>query len=739
MRRSRNPRNLSGVGQIDLGDDSMMFLNQRMVTCFIRLLKTDCDLNREFFEFLYHVLNPELASEFMESMMKLVPSDRQLDFRQDEDPIADSYSFSHTACEASKLIGWKQRHQIREIASQMLAKRLEEFTSIPKTVIEDNIGELKTMFCLDHVEAEICVFMFTVYICNEFSSFFADHLCCNQYRGRKLLATILECKNSQLAAALSGKLTQIGILEPGAYRGCLEITHSFAQKLQSLNPEEFRNQFIKPLNCELIQLDSHMVEREITENILKILSYKPGTATHILLYGPPGTGKTSYAFGIASRLGLRSYRVEHSSKENADLRRAAITACVNMASETNDALFVADDSDLILNTGSSWVRFGETPDKSWLHETLEKPGVRMIWIVNSTDNIEESVARRFAFSVKIKPFTREQRAQIWNSMIRKHRVKRFLKDDDIQRLADRFAVSAGVIDNAIRKAAESCEDSASSFRKSVKLALESSESLIHSSPTSETRSLDRRNFNLEGLNLSGANVKSLLNEVTAFDKYTRKNRSGEPATMSMLFHGPPGSGKSALARYVATHLGKEIVFKRASDLFSMWVGGTEKNIREAYLEATSRNAVLIFDEADSLIFGRDRAEHSWEISFTNEFLTWMESFNGIQIFTTNRLKDLDSASLRRFNHKIEFGYLKPEGNVIFYKSYLAPLTRRTLDISMKDSVRKIEGLTPGDFKSVKDKFRFRDRKRLSHESLISALADESRIKSMHAGQARIGF
>lgn len=251
--------------------------------------------------------------------------------------------------------------------------------------------------------------------------------------------------------------------------------------------------------------------------------------------------------------------------------------------------------------------------------------------------------------------------------------------------------------------------------------------------------MDRRNFNLEGLNLSGANVKSLLNEATAFDKYTKKNRSGEPAAMSILFYGPPGSGKSALARYLATHLGKEIVFKRASDLFSMWVGGTEKNIREAYLEAISRNAVLIFDEADSLIFGRDRAEHSWEISFTNEFLTWMESFNGIQIFTTNRLKDLDSASLRRFNHKIEFGYLKPEGNVIFYKSILAPLTRRTLDTALEDSVREIEGLTPGDFKSVKDKFRFTDRKNLNHESLICALADESRIKSIHAGKSRIGF
>jgi ATPase family associated with various cellular activities (AAA) len=314
-----------------------------------------------------------------------------------------------------------------------------------------------------------------------------------------------------------------------------------------------------------------------------------------------------------------------------------------------------------------------------------------------------------------------------------------LNESQIKELSERFEVSAGVIDQAIRKVAESKNHCDEDLQESVILTLESHLRLSKGGVGPANMKHSYQDFTLDGLNLSGTDIHDLLKELAAFNEFSKKPNPHGPVSMSLLFHGPPGSGKSALARYIAVHLDKEIVFKRASDVFSKYVGDTEKNIREAYDEANSKEAVLIFDEADSLIFNRDRAEHSWELSFTNEFLTWMESFEGIQIFTTNRLKDLDSASLRRFNHKIEFGYLKPDGNVIFYEKLIAPLIGNPFDASTTKALKGLSGLTPGDFKVVRDRFAFRNKRDITHKMVLTALEDESRLKDHHAGIKNIGF
>lgn len=88
----------------------------------------------------------------------------------------------------------------------------------------------------------------------------------------------------------------------------------------------------------------------------------------------------------------------------------------------------------------------------------------------------------------------------------------------------------------------------------------------------------------------------------------------------MLFYGFSGTGKTELARYMSQKLGKDILLKRASDILGMYVGESEKNIKQAFEEAERTNSILLFDEADSFFADRNNAQHSWErrIRFMNQ-------------------------------------------------------------------------------------------------------------------------
>ncbi len=209
--------------------------------------------------------------------------------------------------------------------------------------------------------------------------------------------------------------------------------------------------------------------------------------------------------------------------------------------------------------------------------------------------------------------------------------------------------------------------------------------------------------------------------------------------MSLLFYGPPGTGKSELARYIGAYLDRELIFKRFSELQSKWVGEGEKNIRAAFEEAENEEAILVIDEIDSVLFSRSRAKRSFEVSFTNEFLTAMGRFRSLLICTTNRLKDLDAAAIRRFTCKVEFDYLTPEGNQIFFDRMLKPITNTSLKQGESHRLSRMADLAPGDFKTVQSKFAFYPKSELTNALLIDALAEEARIKNLNAPRKHIGF
>jgi len=127
--------------------------------------------------------------------------------------------------------------------------------------------------------------------------------------------------------------------------------------------------------------------------------------------------------------------------------------------------------------------------------------------------------------------------------------------------------------------------------------------------------------------------------------------------ISILFAGPPGTGKTMAAEVIANRLDLPMYRIDLSQVVNKYIGETEKNLKRLFDAADISDMILFFDEADSLFGKRTEVSDAHdryanlEISY---LLERMERFKGLAILATNRKKDLDEAFLRRLRYVIDF-------------------------------------------------------------------------------------
>lgn len=227
-----------------------------------------------------------------------------------------------------------------------------------------------------------------------------------------------------------------------------------------------------------------------------------------------------------------------------------------------------------------------------------------------------------------------------------------------------------------------------------------------------------RGYEHEALNLDCS--YPLERMLTGLENYAAQLRAGKEKVQNccMLFHGEPGTGKTEFGKYIAKRLGMNIYVRRGSDMLNCYVGETEKHIRRAFELAMKPNTVFLIDEADSFLASRKTADHQWEITEVNEFLCRMEEFRGILICTTNFDERLDDATSRRFTFKIGFKPLNRTGMRILAGSMLSEVCQMPPQL---DELYELEGLTPGDFKAVRNRMLIVNPGRVSYEEALSEL------------------
>ncbi len=129
--------------------------------------------------------------------------------------------------------------------------------------------------------------------------------------------------------------------------------------------------------------------------------------------------------------------------------------------------------------------------------------------------------------------------------------------------------------------------------------------------------------------------------------------------LSVLFSGPPGTGKTMAAQVMAAELQLDLYKIDLSSVVSKYIGETEKNLSRIFAEAQRSNAILFFDEADALFGKRTEvkdAHDRYANIETSYLLQKMEEYEGMVILATNLRSNMDEAFTRRIRFIVEFPF-----------------------------------------------------------------------------------
>ena len=391
----------------------------------------------------------------------------------------------------------------------------------------------------------------------------------------------------------------------------------------------------------------------------------------ILLYGPPGCGKTLIAKVLASESEANMYSINGPEIMNKYYgeTEAKLREIFKEAKDNSPSIIFIDEIDAIAPKREE--AYGDVEKRvvaqllALMDGLTDRGNVIVLGATNRPDSVDPALRRpgRFDREIEVSVPNVDGRLEI----LQIHTRGMPIADDvELRRLAAELHGYTGAdIKSLCREAALKAirrflpeidletEKISAEILQSMEIGLTDFYDAIHEVVPTAMREFYVERPKVFWSNVGGLEeVKKSLQEniIVALKEPQKFYNMGIKPPRGILLYGPPGCGKTLLARAVATESGSNMILVRGPEILSKWVGESEKAIREIFRKAkTSAPCIIIFDEMDSLARIKSGEEAGIGQTILSQLLTEMEESGPSRVIVigiTNRPDLLDSSLLR---------------------------------------------------------------------------------------------